>query len=201
MANRKILFITANDNEFTAFREKFTVEKTKELGSGMKCFLGNFGKYKVWHYHFSVQGSKVQSEITNVIESIKPDAVILVGIACGGYKEKMGEVLVSEKIIDYDSHKISEKIESRGEVFTCGEVLYRLFQTPDCRLTWQSENNTKVHCGEMFCSSQLLNNPERKKEIFATRNNYPIGYEMEGITVVRACREFYNAFQRFCKNC
>ena len=188
MYNRTFLFITTNDNEWIAFREKFTIEKTPPFSHGT-CVLGNFGIYKVWHCSLSVQGAKIQTEITNIIEFVKPDAIILVGIACGGYEETLGDVLVSEKIIDYDFHKIDDTIEPRGEIFTCGEVLYRFFQSPDNRLTWQIENQVKVYCGEMFCSTSLLNNYGKKKEIFKTRDNYPIGYEMEGITVVRACRD------------
>ena len=190
MHSRTFLFITANDNEFYAFRKKFTIEKTKNFSHGT-CVFGQFGNYRVWHYNFSVQGAKTQSEISNIIEFIKPDAIILVGIACGGYDENIGDVLVSEKIIDYDFHKIDDTIEPRGEIFICGEILYRLFQSPDNRLTWQNANQdqVKVHCGEMFCSTSLLNNYAKKKEIFKTRDNYPIGYEMEGITVVRACRD------------
>ena len=187
MQDRTFLFITANDNEFIAFREKFTIEKTESFGHGFNCTFGKFGNYKVWHYHLSVHGVKVQVEIMNIIEFIKPDAIILVGIAAGGYNQKLGDVLVSEKIIYYDFPNIKGTINPRDEVFTCGEVLYQLFKSSDNHFELQNDN--KVHFGEMFSFSQLLNSAKNKKEVFASRNYKAIGHEMEGFIVARACRD------------
>ena len=129
------------------------------------------------------------------VEVVRPQYVILVGIACGGNKEKqsIGDVLVSHNVIDYDCRKEDYNLETevettiwRGARVPSGDVIYRLFNGHS--FDWQSQNKARVRMGDIICSSVLLNNPHKKSTVFATFHDEPVGYEMEGASAFRACR-------------
>lgn len=188
------LFITANDNERAAFLAKLNNQNTKAFDDGIVCKYGVFGKYKVAHYHSPEQGNAAELKISQAIKAVKPTYVIIIGIACGGNssKQEIGDVLVSHNIIDYDCRKenysIETKVENtiwRGVRVPCGDNIYGLFN--GYYLDWQNESSLKAYFGDIISSNVLLNNPFKKTNIFALFNNEPIGYEMEGAGVFRAC--------------
>lgn len=189
-----VLFITANDNERLALLEKLENKETKTFPKGVVCNFGDFGRYKVAHYHSPEQGSGAELKILNAINAVTPSYVILVGIACGANheKQKIGEVLVSHHAIDYDCRKedynIETKVESviwRGFRSLSGATLYGLFNG-HC-LDWQKINSAKVYLGDIISSNVLLNNPTLKSKIFSAFHNEPIGYEMESASAFRVC--------------
>ncbi len=192
MKERTFLFITFNENERTAFLKKLDNQKEETFHNGVVVTNGKFGKYDVVHFHSPYQGNESQMPVMNAIQIIKPDAVILVGIACGANVEKrnqhIGDVLVSKNVIDYDFHKDNNgKIEQRGITVPSGNILYSLFSQRAFK--WKEKYNLAYHCGDIISSTVLLNNPEKKKEIFDAFNGNPKGYEMEGISTVRICRD------------
>jgi tetratricopeptide (TPR) repeat protein len=192
MADCKILFITANDNERKAFLNKDLLLNQEDIDckDGLMLTYGDFGKYRVAHYH-SKQGTNAQAEISRAIEASGAKYVILVGIACGGMEatsENIGEVLVAESIIDYDTYKAAkDKKEHRGAIPFTGDTLYRAFNGRGFR--WTEETKTECHFGQIISSAVLLDNEDIKKEIFGEFDNNPIGYEMEGISAARACKD------------
>ncbi|MDE6055511.1 MAG: hypothetical protein K2G55_17545 [Lachnospiraceae bacterium] len=191
MENRTFLFITFNKNERIAFLEKLENQITKTFMGGIIVTYGKFGKYNVTHFHSPYQGSEAQMAILNAIQSIKPDAVILVGIACGANvkdkAQKKGDVLISKNVIDYDFHKDNNgKIEQRGSTVPSGDILYSLFS--HYAFDWKMKYNLAYHCGDIISSTVLLNDPQKKKEIFELYHNHPVGYEMEGGSTFKICR-------------
>ena len=198
MSKRTFLFITANENEYLAFRAKdrFIPGGERHFGKGIVCNYGRFGNYdNVWHHHLSEQGPGSQSIIHDTVNFIKPDVVILIGIACGNkYKkgdnrQKYGDILVSQMIIDHSTRKVDDtgKTIHRGAIFTCPEVLFRKFFA--CRLPYIAEHiGIGIHCGQIATDTIKTDHPETTKEIFSIHDNTPVGYEMEGFFAVRACR-------------
>jgi nucleoside phosphorylase len=193
MADCKFLFITANVHEKTAFTEKFNDKKSESYPGGIKIVYGRFGKYRVAHYHVP-QGTESQAAIDSAIKITNAKAVVLVGIACGGVdfsNENIGDVLIADKILDYDNHKDNPgKTELRGFVQRCGNLLLTVFRNyaDDWERTTVTEDyQTKTFIGTIISSAVLLNDPKQKKKIFGAAYDYPIGYEMEGASAVRAC--------------
>lgn len=191
MENRIFLFITFNKNERIAFLEKLESQKAKTYAGGIVVTYGKFGRYNAAHFHSPYQGSEAQMPVLNAIQSVRPDAVILAGIACGANvkdkKQNMGDVLISKNVIDYDFHKDNKgKTEQRGSTVPSGDILYSLFSHH--AFDWKMKNNLAYHCGDIISSTVLLNDPQKKKEIFGLYHNNPIGYEMEGSSTFKICR-------------
>ena len=84
-------------------------------------FLGKFGHYQAIHVACDDQGSTSRNgSITTTTDAINiwnPKAVLMVGIAFGvnKKKQKIGDVLVSERIVSYESQRLGAKKENRGK--------------------------------------------------------------------------------------
>jgi tetratricopeptide (TPR) repeat protein len=188
MQDQKILFITANKHERDAFLSLLKNKEIVPYKYGMMITYGDFGNYRVAHCH-SQQGTKAEAEIKKAIQFTDAQAVILVGIACGGIrttKENIGDVLISKSIVDYDTHKVTDKKnEHRGDIFPAGDILFRAFTNG--AYIWSAETNIEHKAGQILSSAIHLNSILAKEQIFSEFNNYPVGYEMEGASAVRAC--------------
>jgi len=106
------LFITANSNEKEAFEELFEFKKT-EYVKAKNYKIGRFGSYDAAYIHIDEQGIGnpcATPLVGELIRKINPIGVIMVGIAFGADEQtqKIGDVLVSKKILYYDSEKINE---------------------------------------------------------------------------------------------
>ncbi len=197
------LFITANNNEREAFLSKLENQKVETYPNGTVCNCGIFGKYNVVHYHLPKQGRDAELKILNAIEAVNPSIVILVGIACGADKnsQKIGEILISERMLDYDARKEDvllgdtneniRKIILRGVDVPSGPKVSGLFH--GLSYNWEGYNYTKTYFGGVISGSFLLNNPNLKIEIFNEASKKfgkgAIGYEMEGASAFRTCHE------------
>jgi len=111
--------------------------------------IGVLGEYPVVHVQtnmgsFSPDGSSLTTKDT--LDYWKPKALIMPGIAFGkdSTKQKIGDVLVSEYIIQYDSSKIKDGIEiSRSSIVRSGLVLFDRFR--NCSdWFYKLEDETKV---------------------------------------------------------
>jgi len=191
MAERTFLFITFNEKELEAFLNRLECQGERTFVRGNVVTYGRFGKYDVVYFHSPYQGSESQMSVLNVIQSVKPDAVVLAGIACGANvkneKQKFGDVLISKNVIDYDFHKDNNGMtELRGTITPSGDILFNLFSHH--AYYWKKEYGLDYYCGDIISSTVLLNDPKRKKEIFGLYHDNPIGYEMEGISTFQVCR-------------
>jgi tetratricopeptide (TPR) repeat protein/purine-nucleoside phosphorylase len=188
MDNIVFLFITANVHERDALLSVLNNKEIVQYKYGVMITYGDLGKYRIAHCH-SAQGTKAEAEIKRAIQCTDADAVILVGIACGGIKSvtaDIGNVLISKAVIDYDTHKIvPDKNEHRGDIFPAGSVLLRAFTNN--AYAWSRETHIEHKIGQILSSTVHLNSKTAKIQIFGEFNDYPIGYEMEGASAVRAC--------------
>jgi nucleoside phosphorylase len=120
---------------------------------------------------------------TELIEHWKLNAVVMVGIAFGKDAEKqmIGGVLVSERILSYEPQRLGAKEDhNRGEEHKSSTVLLNRFRNV---IGWNFKNPFGAQCarqiGPVLSGEKLLDNPEKKAELFS---RYPtaIGGEMEG---------------------
>lgn len=189
------LFVTANDNEKEAFEDFFVVEKT-EFIKAKSYKIGKFGLYSVAHIHINEQGTTNPESIPLVgelIREIKPVGVIMVGIAFGANEctQKIGDVLVSKKILNYDSEKIRENDNLYKE--DPKEVGFQLFNAfcndDDWIYPINDFENSRVHKGAMLTGSKLINNEGFKQKLLNDFQNFsPIGGEMEAYGIYSICR-------------
>ena len=106
------LFVTANEHEREAFEAKFIRQESKYI-LGKTYYLGQFGLYPAAYIHVDEQGITNPASmplVSQLVQDLSPVAVIMVGIAFGvnEQKQKIGDVLISDKILPYDSQKILE---------------------------------------------------------------------------------------------
>jgi nucleoside phosphorylase len=120
---------------------------------------------------------------TELIEHWSPDAVVMAGIAFGKDAEKqmIGGVLISERVVSYEPQRLGLAAnENRGEEHKSSPVLLNRFRNV---LGWNFRSPLGVQCthqiGPVLSGEKLLDNPERKSELFS---RYPtaVGGEMEG---------------------
>ena len=198
----QFLLITANENETKAILEceSFQYETTQSPDPQDTQYynIGKFGCYQVAHIELQQQGS-AQSEaaalsLSEAIKFCRPDAVILVGIAFGKDgnsqgSQKIGDVLISEKIADYESGKVTSKeFQSNGSIPDAGRQLLAAFH--QYKYSWHHNvGNSKAKCrfGIILSGDKVIDSAEFKKDLFA---RYPraIGGEMEGRGAYAACR-------------
>jgi nucleoside phosphorylase len=130
----------------------------------------------------STPGGSLQT-IQACIDDLRPKVVILVGVAFGMDKnrQRIGHILVSQKISCYDPEKIVKKPRcapysiKRGDTTTVPVRLLSVFKT------WTGEgfwDKIPVHFGELVSGEKLIDNKIFKAEL---RKKYPeaIGGEME----------------------
>lgn len=193
--SNQFLFVTANNNEKEAF-ESLLENVTKKSINGKSYKTGTFGLYDVAYIHLDKQGTANPAAtpfVGELIKRIKPIGVIMVGIAFGADEktQKIGDVLVSQKILFYDSEKIkknsNEYIEEPKEA---GFQLLNAFSDDD---DWKYEVNksvfSKVHKGAILTGSKLVNNYAFKAKLLEDFSQFsPIGGEMEAFGIYTECR-------------
>jgi nucleoside phosphorylase len=148
--------------------------------------FGRFGRYRVAHVESTMGRSGRQgasNKARDVIEELKPKALLLVGIAFGVNRrtQRLGDVLVAEAVQNYDVQKVGEeKTIHRGNEVLCGNTLSERFRTR--RQTWNlkcDHRKVQAHQGLMLSGDTLINNRELRDKLISA---FPtaIGGEMEG---------------------
>ncbi|XP_068735893.1 death domain-containing ATP nucleosidase-like isoform X3 [Montipora capricornis] len=147
----------------------------------MKCSMGS-----------GVGGSAVT--VQNAVTTLKPKGVFCVGF-CGGMnakKAKLGDVVVSAKLISYAPRKVTEGgIELRGTIVPLGKKLNDLLRDADHG--WKPplqnlEEAGKAVNGTMLSGPVLVNNKNERAKLL---EEYPnaIAIEMEGEGVYTAAHD------------
>ena len=145
---------------------------------------------------YRVGADASQLSIVTAVNAFHPDAVILVGLAFGkefhdtpNPSQKIGDVLISEKVADYISGKIKNgEILSDGVIAESGRHLLST-----CKFyakTWVHQiENVTANCefGMILSGDNVVDDREFKEELV---RRYPraIGGEMEGRGAYGACR-------------
>lgn len=187
---KKVLLIVSTDLEFR-IATQFYKDKGRTLSfwnaKGIRYYiLGRVGNCEV-HLTRTAMGAhgalgSIQT-MSNAIEGMHPDYVIMVGIAYGIKSHiKMGDVLVSTTVIDADSGKETVNaqnetvFQSRGLNIAADRVLWQVFSTSYALMTNISYS---VHTGAIISGNVVVDSPQKMKEI---KSRFPnaIGGEMEG---------------------
>lgn len=200
----RFLLVTANENETNALLNdsQFCYETKRSNDPYDTAFynIGTYGCYEAIHFELNSQGSigadASQLAIVSAINSFHPDAVILVGIAFGkefhdstNPSQKIGDVLISETVADYESGKVKDgKVLSDGFIAESGRQLQSTFKY--CAKSWNHiVNGEKAKCefGMLLSGDKVVDNRNFKEKLI---ESYPrsIGGEMEGRGAYSACR-------------
>ncbi len=157
--------------------DKLTVFNFGVIGNSeiLMLKLGEMGSDKV-------SGSMLV--VKEAIITVKPDYVIMLGIAFGfkNAKRTIGTILVSRELEDYESAKISAKgIIQRGQRIPAGPTLLNRFDS--ATITY---DKFPVEVGLVISGDKLVDNEEFVKTL---KNSFPeaIGGEMEGTGLQSSC--------------
>lgn len=203
--NLNIVIMTATDIEKeTVFKylKPLSGRSLKvDTNSKQTYTIGVLGKYQVVHVHTNMGSSSPDgSTLTtkDVLDYWKPKAIIMPGIAFGidSTKQKIGDVLISEYIIQYDSAKIKEGIEiPRGPIVRSGLLLFERFRNcPEWVYKLEDGSEAKKITGRILSGSKLVDDKEFKQHLL---KHFPeaIGGEMEGAGIYAA--SFHESFDQW----
>lgn len=194
---QRILLVTVTPVESTAVLTAFTEatgQKPKairinnyvyqELGvvGGFECFLA-----------ISEMGSGgtagSQLSIQRAIQEIKPEAVIMVGIAFGIDKSKfsIGDILVSKQLLLYDLQRVNadSTISLRGDRVSASAA--PLSWLRHALLSWPEISPAKVEPGLVLSGEKLIDNIDYRNALKAAASE-ALGGEMEGAGLYIACQ-------------
>ncbi len=199
ICKRSILIVTATDTETRALHEKITplsaYGKILKIYEGeLTYYVGVLGNYVVAHVQSSMGAMARDSSIMTVnaaIDKISSPVVIMVGIAFGvdDQKQNIGDVLVSESVIPYNSKRVGiDKSISRGVEAPSSKTLFNRFKS--INLTWEhllpGNVKAKLIPTRMLSGEELIDNKEHRDQLL---RSYPDsrGGEMEGAGIFAAC--------------
>ncbi|NBB31826.1 hypothetical protein [Cellulophaga sp. BC115SP] len=156
-------------------------------------YFGMFGMYKVAHVQCEMgsigRGSSITT-LTSALEKLKVKVVIMVGIAFGidDNKQNIGDVLISESIIPYDSKRIGiESNIQRGKEATASELLLNRFKNiKNWNHVTSHGKTSELIFTRILSGEELIDNYDHRNKLL---EQYPDskGGEMEGAGVYAAC--------------
>lgn len=131
-------------------------------------------------------GNACRSKIKEAIQAFEnAKYVLLVGV-CYAFSQdkKLGDVLVSKKISDFETFKFNPdgSVQNRGNTlpmdgFLIGTFCNNAIHNPPFRVS--DKRQSKVHCGDFISFSALMNNKKMRDEVHK-QHDYAIAGEMEG---------------------
>jgi len=134
-----------------------------------------------------------QETVWKGIEALKPQAIIMVGIAFGVNEEKqaIGDILVSQQLWLYDLQRVGTdkggkiKIIPRGDKPHASTWLFDRFHSAD--LYWD-QSKAKVRFGLVMSGDKLVDNFDFREQLKQFESE-AIGGEMEGAGMYVACQD------------
>lgn len=192
-----VLIVTATDIETVSTHEKLKpidgFDNILTVYNGAHTYyFGKFGKYNVAHVQSNMGAIGRESAIMTIskaISTITPKFVIMIGIAFGVDKSKqnIGDVLISEGIIPYDSVRIGEKNVYRGQNAPTSKVLLNRFKSvKSWEYLLEDENKASKICAQILSGEELIDDIERRNELIR-QFPHAKGGEMEGAGLFAAC--------------
>ncbi len=182
----KIIILTATDLEKEQVLSRLQpIYKNKiyKIQSESNTYtIGKMGIYPVVHVH-TEKGNSSILVTEDTIKKWSPILLIMVGIAFGKdkRKQKIGDVLISEGIIQYEPSKIvNGKYIHRGNIVSSGKVLFDRFNSCNEWMYKLEENSySNKITGKILSGEKLIDDKAFKEKLLAA---FPeaIGGEMEG---------------------
>ena len=157
--------------------------------------IGRLGYHLIAHVESGMGSANQRGSLTTVsdaIQTIKPKLVIMVGVAFGINKKKqrIGDVLVAKRIINYEIARVNSGDSSdtpRDSKPYSGKLLYNVFSSViDWNHFLSKRQKAKVIFGDVLSGEKLIDNLEfcdKLKKMFPKA----IGGEMEGTGLSSAC--------------
>ena len=189
-----ILLLTANDCEFlsclSVVNAPYRMTYCEKLSYVFFCDIGGEGKLRYALAKCSKGATTPGGAVVvvrNALEVLRPKTVFNVGF-CGSMdkrKTKLGDIVVSAKLIIYASTKVmGDGIQERGVRAPLGKHLpYLIRRAADnwkAPLNDREELDVKVHTDGLFMSGpEVVSNSERLNEL-SKRFPDAIAIEMEG---------------------
>lgn len=143
---------------------------------------GKFGEYELIHQISGMGSGGVdgsQESVRRGINAIKPDAILMIGIAFGIDPEKqpIGTILVSRQIQNYDLQRINadSSIVLRGDKVTAAPRL--LNWVSHAEIDWP-EGREKIKKGLVLSGEKLIDNQDYRDDLVEVAPE-AIGGEME----------------------
>lgn len=194
-----ILIVTATDTETSELHKALLPlqqeEKILKLFEGAYTYyFGVFGKYRICHVQCSMGSISRSSSITTISSALlflKSRVVVMIGIAFGVNEEKqqIGDVLISESIIPYNSKRVGEKATvQRGIEAPSSQVLLSRFKA--AIITWEyflSDDVLASLIPTRILSGEELVDNKRHRNKLVKENPDSKGGEMEGAGLYSAC--------------
>lgn len=157
-------------------------------------YIGVLGNYRVCHVACKMGSVAAAGSLATTKQAIgdwNPKAIIMMGIAFGngGEDQKIGDVLLSEHVLQYQSEKVTKTgdKQNRGGKPHCGATLLNIFESyhDDWHHSIAESVYSTVLTGDLLSGEQLIDNKEHRDELL-TRFPTAIGGEMEGIGLANA---------------
>ena len=196
-----VALITYNENEFAAVRKTFwaddsTPTATNKHHAGQVVSvdeLGQHGNVRVLHYHSRQGNRESQRAASDLHQAYKPAAIVSVGIAFGvdEHKQKVGDVLVSKFIVDYESARVNKNgsFTLANDRPPASRRLVRTLETLDVR---NKHDHSKpdwptLEFGGMLTGEKLVDNHDYREnlKVIAGQGGI-IGGEMEAAGIAKA---------------
>lgn len=156
-------------------------------------YLGKFGQYKIAHVQCGMGSlSRDASTLTasNAIKLLNPKFLLMAGIAFGidDTKQKIGDVLVSEAILPYNSKRVgkNQTIQRAAATSASLTILNRFKNLRTWEYFVNETDKSELICGHILSGEELIDNKEHRDELLKTYQNAK-GGEMEGAGIVSAC--------------
>ncbi len=153
-------------------------------------FLGKYGTYNVALIMTGTGSIKTILKMKAAFDFWKPKVAIMCGIAFGIKEkdQKMGDVLVSEKIIQYEIEKKSKVAIPRGAIPESSAILLDRFKNVT---NWEfelAENiYSKIIIGALLSGEKVINDADFLQELI-NKYKQAIGGEMEGAGFYEAAK-------------
>jgi len=193
-----ILIVSATDIETNSIHSKITPldgfdSIIKHFDGNLTYYFGVFGCYKIAHVQCAMGSISRDSSIMTVstaLQKLHSKVVIMIGIAFGvdEVKQKIGDVLIAESVIPYDTKRVGKKdIIHRGMEAQSSQLLVNRFKNIR---TWEHIINggskAKTIFTRLLSGEELVDNVKRRVEL---TKSFPDskGGEMEGAGVYSAC--------------
>ncbi len=189
-----LLLITVNENETKALLEVFEENaghpaKPNTIGDRVYRDLGNVDGLRVFHA-LSEMGSvgvgAAQQTAEKAIQSVRPKAVIGVGIAFGSNEaeQSIGEILVSKQLLLYELQRVGSEIRPRGDRAHSSPKLINFF-TGFAQTSWKGEQVTP---GLLLSGEKLVDNVDYRSQLLNLESE-AVGGEMEGAGLYASCQD------------
>ena len=163
-----LLLVTVNDIETNSLLSRLKpLEDYSDIlvaySKNNTYFIGRFGAYNVIHVQSdmgAMNRDAVMTTVDNAIKMWNPRGIIMVGVAWGMNKgkQRIGDVLISKKILQYETAKISNgSTIPRGADTEAGGVLTNRFKScMDWEYLLEDGKAAKKYMGTVLSGEKLL---------------------------------------------